>query len=53
MKKLLTKRYNQAIDKEVSYTRKRELAFIRDSIIADGLYLDKLKEIYKRHSISL
>lgn len=52
-KTLLTKRYNQAIDKEVSYTRKRELAFIRDSIIADGLYLGKLKELYKRVSISL
>nr|WLJ25819.1 MAG: minor capsid protein [Firmicutes phage HS10] len=53
MKKLLTKRYNQAIDKEVSYTRKRELAFIRDNIIADGLYLDKLKDLYKRLSINL
>lgn len=53
MKKLLTKRYNQAIDKEVSYTRKRELAFIRDNIIADGRYLDKLKDLYKRLSINL
>lgn len=52
-KTLLTKRYNQAIDKEVSYTRKRELAFIRDSIIADGLYLGKLKELYNRVSISI